>query len=184
MVDKDGKSELPAIASGLAQNRTTAMERETEMMQLRLQGMKWAQIAETMGISVTRAMRIVQRAMAREHTVAREQLRYVELERLDELMSPHWQMAMGEIEGATYDDQYKAGLLVLKIMERRSKYVGLDAPDRIEITYEAVVAHVARLRAEVARERTLAMGDGAGGDGDGTIDAESVSVESNSVGEK
>ena len=56
---------------------------------------------------------------------AAEEIRCLELSRLDEMQTAIWQDCM--------DGKLTAIDRVLKIMERRSRLVGLDAPERLNI---------------------------------------------------
>jgi hypothetical protein len=62
-----------------------------------------------------------------------EQVRTLELERLDAMLEAVWRAALS--------GDLKAIDAVLKLMDRRSRYLGLDAPQRIDI--EAKVRLVA-----------------------------------------
>jgi len=55
-----------------------------------------------------------------------EQVRKAELGRLDRLLMAHWPAAV--------DGDAKATQTVLQIMDRRARYLGLDAPQRIDLT--------------------------------------------------
>lgn len=74
-----------------------------------------------------------------------EEVRALELARLDGLMVTLWPMARrGDL--AAVDR-------VLKVMERRSKLLGLDAPQRHEmVTLDAVEAEIRRLEAELGQK--------------------------------
>jgi hypothetical protein len=58
-----------------------------------------------------------------------QELRDLEAARLDELHRAHWPAAVGE-DGQPPDP--RAAALVLRIAQRRSELLGLDAPTRIE----------------------------------------------------
>ncbi len=115
------------MASGrLSQRHLVALAREAEALHLRLSGATYQVIAEQLGISAPGAYKVVMRACERVHAKTRESAQVVlhlELMRLDRLLFAVWPLA---IEGKSL----KAVDRVLKIMERRSRYLGLDAPTK------------------------------------------------------
>ena len=94
---------------------------------MRIAGATFDQIAEALGYrgrcgahkSVTAALRKTLQEPA-------DELRTLEAERLDRLMLATWQAATG--------GELDAIDRVLKIMARRARLLGLDAPDRTDIT--------------------------------------------------
>jgi hypothetical protein len=104
-------------------------EREREALALRRRGKTFAAIGAELGFTEQAAHRAVQRALARLSEQTRhegEQLRALELARLDDLLAAVWNAAL---EGET-----KAVLAALKVIERRCKMLGLDAPVKQELT--------------------------------------------------
>jgi hypothetical protein len=93
-------------------------------MALRIAGATFAQIGAELGITSQAAQKAV-RAGLKEHTrEAAETLLPLEMERLDRLLLAWWQDAVtGSVAAAQ---------LVLKIMERRAKLLGLDAPTKTD----------------------------------------------------
>jgi len=115
------------------QNRTSARviiarKREAEALELRLAGGTYEQIAQAIGYetrsaayrAVVRALRSLSKVQDVEH------LRELESERLDRLFLGVWAKA---VKG----DDHKIDR-VIKIMVRRAKLLGLDAPVRQELT--------------------------------------------------
>jgi hypothetical protein len=99
-------------------------------LQLRIQGMPYWQIAEEMGEGedtvtywVTSQLQGLRGEEVRNADVARQ----LHLARADALMKANWAKAMtGDVNAAT---------IVLRCMERSSKLLGLDAPQKVDITH-------------------------------------------------
>ena len=109
---------------------------EEECVRLRLAGLTHRQIAAELGVAPSSAYKRVRHALdeVNKHVSEdAEELRTLELLRLDELQSAIWERAL---EG---DDKALRG--VLSIMSRRAKLAGLDAPVKTEgITIDAIEA--------------------------------------------
>ena len=108
-------------------NDVNAQERATQALKLRKLGFQYEEIAQQCGYANKGiAWNAVQRLLSKQRTEAVDQLRDIETQRLDDLMRPFMLRAMkGEKDAA---------LVVLRIMERRAKLLGLDA----EIEQDAV----------------------------------------------
>lgn len=104
-------------------------ERRLKVFELRKRGYSYRKIAETLGVDVSTAYRDVQAELTelREQTAEEvEQVKQIELERLDHLLTQAFSLyKAGDV---------KAGFLILKALERRSKYLGLDAPTKVAPT--------------------------------------------------
>lgn len=97
-------------------------------MRLRVLGATYAQIGERLGISKQAAHEYVttELALLRAQTAeAAEQVRDLELARLDAVLVPQLKAAIEGSQGAV--DR------VLRIQERRAKLLGLDAPTKSEV---------------------------------------------------
>jgi hypothetical protein len=102
-----------------------ALQRQQEALELRRAGLGYIAIADRLGISKSQSHRLVQHALAeaKESVLADAvTLQSEEVSRLDGLLTSIWPNARQGNLGAI--DR------VLKIMERRSKMLGLDAPQR------------------------------------------------------
>ena len=98
-----------------------AAQRQTEALRLRQQGKTFAEIAQALGYSDPSGARNAVMAALREATTEpNNEMRALELTRLDALHAALWPLALAGELGAT--DR------ILKIMERRAKIMGLDAP--------------------------------------------------------
>lgn len=126
---KDSKTSPRAIA--IAKKRGEALE-------YRLAGWSFRAIGEAMGCSAQRAYVLVEEALKATLNDPAETVRTLELVRLDEMMIGAFDAAKNG-DGAAVDR-------VLKIMDRRAKLLGLDAPEKHEVAgagggpiqYEAV----------------------------------------------
>jgi len=104
-------------------------EREEEALKFRLSGLTYRLIAAEMGISESGAYKAVIRALRRLNERILEQaseVRRMELERLDKMLRGLWFSALKGHQGAI--DR------VLRIMQRRAMYLGLDAPKALDVT--------------------------------------------------
>tara|TARA_R110000868_G_scaffold73093_4_gene212369 strand:- start:3974 stop:4471 length:498 start_codon:yes stop_codon:yes gene_type:complete len=108
------------------------IDKENNVLALRAQSFTWRAIAEQVGYaSGSGALKAYMRAVKRQQKEPVEAALYMELERLDEMQSVYWEPA---IQG-----NMRAGEFVLKIMDRRAKFLGLDAPTKIQaevVNYE------------------------------------------------
>lgn len=105
-------------AESLAEKHATAME-------LRKMGHTFRSIAKTMGVNVHTAYDWVQAELIELREKTREDaesVRDLEMERLDDLLEATWSNAMSG------DPQ--AIMSAIRIMERRAKLLGLDAPEK------------------------------------------------------
>lgn len=155
-------------ADGRFQHDEYVARRDAEAARLRARGWSYAQIAEHMGYANhTGARQAVHRALQAVVQEPAEELRNLELARLDIM----WQAAVAVLEANHYlvsqgrliflgprpleDDAPVLAALdrMLKIMERRARLLGLDAPARTRVevvTEDAVDAEIARLEQELA----------------------------------
>jgi DNA-binding CsgD family transcriptional regulator len=107
----------------------TALHRVRRALELRLAGASYYKIGDELGISESSARGLVSRAMARttrHHERDVEKLRSVELMRLESMLhSLQFDVDHGSLEAIA---------LAMKLSERRSKLLGLDAPVKIANT--------------------------------------------------
>lgn len=118
------KNELAAL------RRDQADLRQVEMLQLRLEGLPYDEIATRFGISTSAVATNIQRALERHHREASDSVLQMELIRLDEAMRIAWEIAANEKVPAMM--RLNALDRVLKVQDRRTKYLGLDAPVKTE----------------------------------------------------
>jgi len=101
---------------------------EAECLRLRLDGLTHREIAAQLGVAPSTAFKRVAHALSEVNARNAEQaedLRALELLRLDELQNAIWERAI--------DGDDKAMGRVLAIMDRRAKLLGLDAPAKGEV---------------------------------------------------
>ncbi len=108
-------------------SKIRAAEKAAQAMRLRAAGVTYEEIARTLGYSARSNAHIaVQRALRDAIQEPADELRTLEAGRLDKLQQALWAQAMQGNQGAV--DR------VLRIMERRARLLGLDAPVRNEVT--------------------------------------------------
>jgi len=102
------------------------VNKDLEILALRIQGLSQKSIAKKLDINSSTVSRSIKR-LTKEAVTPEvvDQLVLVELERLDKLTAAVWNNAMSG------DD--KAVNTALRIMERRARLMGLDAPVRTEL---------------------------------------------------
>jgi hypothetical protein len=160
------------VASKTSARRVEAEERRAKALALRKSGLTYRQIANAIGVTEGRAWQIVTGELARlakQSAESADQIRTLELARLDQALT----RVLPILNDATDDPPEHKGrsrremtLLavdrLIKIMDRRAKYLGLDsAPegddlaDRLLDRYEDALAKVyaeAEPTGDVARE--------------------------------
>lgn len=117
-----------------ASNRTSAakalsLQRQQAALELRRAGQGYTEIANRLGIGKSQAHRLVQAGLAEtkeQITAEAGELKAEELSRLDGMLAGLWTDARKGNHGAV--DR------VLRIMERRAKLLGLDAPVKVAQT--------------------------------------------------
>jgi hypothetical protein len=93
-------------------------------LRLRLEGNTYEKIAKAIGYSYKRIYDFVQMALARRHDITDELaalLRKVQLERLGRIYEAH----------APAVESVKSAMVMLKVLEREARLIGLDAPEPI-----------------------------------------------------
>lgn len=109
--------------------RIERVERQRVALELRLQGFSYARIAHQMGwASPSGPYRAVQAALKDVIREPAEQVRLMELGRLDAMLVAYWPLVE--------QGQVNAGGLVLRVMERRANLLGLDLARSVDMTAE------------------------------------------------
>jgi hypothetical protein len=99
--------------------------KELKVLELRRAGFTFQRIAEEVGYATpSGAQRALERIMTRNVPQAPEEFRWQELDRLDRMQVALWPRAMK-------GDDRAIGTIV-RLMERRARLVGIDAPQRIQ----------------------------------------------------
>lgn len=124
-------------------------ERKRNALELRLAGASYRDIAQALGISPATAMQDCKEALADIPMQQADEMRTVELSRLDRLQRAVWPKAVkGDLQAVDR---------AIKIIDRRAKLFGLDAPQQVQITandidLDAAVDKMLRV-AEMALEK-------------------------------
>jgi hypothetical protein len=109
-----------------AEEKAAELEaKEAKVLELRRAGFTFQRIAEEVGYATpSGAQRALERIMKRNVPQAPEEFRWQELDRLDRMQVALWPRAMK-------GDDRAIGTIV-RLMERRARLVGIDAPQRIQ----------------------------------------------------
>lgn len=120
MTDNPGQS-TSRRAAGQGTRRTDAAARAVEALTMRLAGSSYEQIADALGYAdKSGAWRAVEGELEKIRQERARDVLNLELARLDALLSGSWAKAL--------DGDHRAVANVLRVMERRAKYLRLDAP--------------------------------------------------------
>ncbi|MGA7121197.1 MAG: hypothetical protein WBY94_13920 [Polyangiaceae bacterium] len=130
-------------------------EQRRSALELRKRGLTYPQNAKAMGLALSNAPKAVQQAIADIPKELAEDVRLLELERLDRMLAGMWPKAVA--------GDPKAVAAAVKIMDRRAKYLGIDAPVRTELTgkdggpietksgYDDLLTKLARIASDAAK---------------------------------
>jgi hypothetical protein len=133
-----------------AQHAATA-ERRNKAIAMRLAGVDYQTIADRLGYASrgaahTDISRALERSLAQQQ-VGADLLRQEELLRLDRLQAAVWGQAIGGDPVAVNT--------ALKVIDRRVKLLGLDAPTRVElVTLDAIDEAIRSLTAQLGTDTT------------------------------
>lgn len=131
------------------------LERENKIIELRRAGATWAVIAERVGYaSASGAYNAYQRIAERVIRPNLEEYRDMELDRLDRLQMGVWAKAL--------NGDSRAVDSVLRIIDRRTRILGLDAPKEVNLKAEVTTYDRNTIDAEVYRLITLLDGGAQG----------------------
>jgi hypothetical protein len=160
-----GHGNQPRSGRGRFVKSLETAKRDAEAAQLRAEGKTYDQIAEALDFSDrSLARRSVERALAATVREPADELRQLELIRLDALWveavkvmtTEHITVNNGrviEVDGVPLKDDgptLSAIDRLLKIMERRAKLVGLDSATKVEVlSVDALDREIAKLTAEL-----------------------------------
>lgn len=116
----------PSLTSNPRRARATLKKQEA--LKLRAEGLTFREIAERVGYANRKtAAAAVRQSLQQSLQEPANEVRQLELARLDKLLSSIW--------GAAMLGQWKAIDRILAIMDRRAKYLGLHAPTVTEINW-------------------------------------------------
>lgn len=131
----------------MRRGKAEATQRQANAVRLRKEGHSYRDIADLLNCSVSTAFTDVQKALEEIRKQTKEDIetiRSLELERLD--------MMLSAVNPAAMAGDVKAVLATLKIMERRAKLLGLDAPESINveaINHTEEMREMQRLREQI-----------------------------------
>lgn len=174
--------------SATSPRRVSTAIRRGKALQMRLDGARYQEIADTLGYSSkSSAIVDVQRALVATTREPADEVRALELQRLDMM----WQAVLevlrqshvvvnngrviylGDEPLTDYGPVLAAIDRLLKIQERRAKYLGLDAAKQFEVvTVDAIDSQIRALTAELERAAEAAGEDEDAGEFDGVEAAE------------
>lgn len=107
------------------QRALDTMDKKLEALELRKAGNSYAEIANALGYKTSSgAYRAVMTALKKTLQDPSEEVRQLEIERLDAMLMAMWEKR----DKPMYADR------ILRIMERRAKLLGLDAPTKTDLT--------------------------------------------------
>ncbi|MEZ0066692.1 hypothetical protein ABIA32_002704 [Streptacidiphilus sp. MAP12-20] len=132
--------------------QTKTADRRRQAVELRIAGRSWQQIADQLeysskGAACTDVRRALEKAVEKL-AIPLEAHRQLELDRLDAIQNALWDKVL--------DGDTKAIDTTLRLMDRRAKLLGLDAPQRHELTLEAIDAALADVEQQLAAARSEA----------------------------
>lgn len=121
-----------SVGGKLSPKKIQVQMRQTQALEMRMAGATFVQIAERLNYkNPMGARKAVEAGILRHVREPSETARELELERLDRLLMRLWPRAMSpKID----PPDYQAVDRVMSIMSRRAKLMGLDAPQRVDIT--------------------------------------------------
>ena len=110
------------------ENQMEIQERRKKALTLRLGGATYAEIGDALGVSNWTAWQDIHKSLADIPKAEADQLREEEVARLDRMQRAVW--------GDALKGDLKAMQMVVKIIDRRAKLLGLDAPQQVELSGE------------------------------------------------
>jgi hypothetical protein len=130
------------------------IDAQTRMRVLNLAVAGWSetQIGVALNLSCKRVYKILEAEIKRCDRLAirgADELRRLELLRLDEMLKSLWPIISGQVP-STRGGPARAVEVALKVCESRRKLLGLDAPEKRELTVDATVEQLSA--AELAAE--------------------------------
>jgi hypothetical protein len=123
---EEAEQKITEVAEPTPEEKAAEREsKEAKVLELRRAGFTFQRIAEEVGYATpSGAQRALERIMTRNVPQAPEEFRWQELDRLDRMQVALWPRAMK-------GDDRAIGTIV-RLMERRARLVGIDAPQRIQ----------------------------------------------------
>lgn len=143
----DGSPVIPATDGELTPAALFSAKQRMEIVNLRVAGWSQPQIAQHYGVKQCTISNILNATIKKWNRLEKEgveELRRMELARLDEYLRALWPSIVrseDETKKYTYrgDGRARAVEVALKIGERRAKLLGLDAPEKTDLTVSGTV---------------------------------------------
>lgn len=119
------ESSRKSISKGSINQRISATEKQRAALELRKEGHTFESIANELGYAnPSGASKAVYAALKKTIQEPADELRKLELERLDVMLRSLWPKVL---QGSPRHVE-----IALKVMDRRTAYLGLDAPKQVE----------------------------------------------------
>ena len=144
-LDQDAVGQVVRLLQNPQQDQIYVNDRRAKVLEMRLQGYNVSAIAETLGISRTLAAAHIANALDALVVDNATQLRQLELERLDRMLTA--------LDDGIGNGDPKAAMAAIRISERRAKLLGLDKPIQVEatvVTVDLIDREIERLSAKLA----------------------------------
>lgn len=101
-------------------------DKENAVLELRRSGETWERIAIAVGYAnASGAQKAYARVVTRVQRESVDEIRDLELDRLDRIQRAYWKPAIVDLDK-------RAAEVVLKVMDRRAKLLGLEAPTKVQ----------------------------------------------------
>ena len=101
-------------------------DKENKVLELRRSGETWERIAVAVGYAnASGTQKAYARVVSRVQRESVDEIRDLELDRLDRIQRAFWTPAI-------VDRDKRAAEVVLKVMDRRAKLLGLEAPTKVQ----------------------------------------------------
>ena len=101
-------------------------DKENAVLELRRSGETWERIALAVGYAnASGAQKAYARVVTRVQRESVDEIRDLELDRLDRIQRAYWKPAIVDLDK-------RAAEVVLKVMDRRAKLLGLEAPTKVQ----------------------------------------------------
>lgn len=121
-------AEKPRSGTKASSRALEVFERQLQAVELRKQGLGFQEIADRLGYAGHQgAYKAVMAALKKTLQEPTDELRHLELQRLDAMLNALWPAIMKQ-DGYTP----RTVEVALKVMDRRAALLGLDAPKQVE----------------------------------------------------
>jgi len=123
------------VESLMSPRRLEAAERQRQALELRKTGQTYDAIAQALGYrNPSCAYRAIERALKKTLQQPADSVRQLEIARLDAMLHALWGRALGS---KTRPPNPLIVDRILRLMERRARLLGLDAPVKTDVTSDS-----------------------------------------------